>query len=777
MLRQAFRHPIQVLVQVLSLGIGLAVCLTAWSTVDALSFSPVPGIHDRAALVRVRWASGQPLLSARELSAGRARLDDALGPLAVEGNLTKAAETPVGAATLGLAFVSDAYFETLGTTPLAGQVLSPANISSPSAPPVVVSDSLWQTAFGRRPIDGTQTLRIVGQAVTVIGVAPPGFPGLATQDVVPDGASPIDVWLPIAAASAWGIAPARDSPWLMLAGRPAHGHSLASARAEATSAAAPMAAASHPRRDPILYVYPSGIDWSEDLLRASLVVGLFLALPLCILGIGCANTINLQLARAHERSGELAIRAALGSSRGRLVRMMALDTVVVAGLSALTSVVVTRAIVTWSEGALQLPLVMHVSSYVFAAVLAAAITVLAGVVPAWIATRDIVMPGARTLTAEGVRHQRLRLGLVIVQVIVCTALLFVSAVGVRSLARLVPTAGPAADRTAVLAVHLDEIHPGQPRSALFTMSVLSRLTNEPGIEAVGFADFSPQARYVSYAAPGDASTPRRVLGGFVSPNWPAAMGLPLLSGRGLSDDGGPDVALVNRQLAAHLAAGQTDLLVTATPGGVPMQVSVVGVVDTPGFQPDTPMLFLRMPGTPPASITIVTRGESVSVARAALRNAVVAVDPLVPVDRIDTLASVVERESGGFDRIVSVGSVVSLAALLIAAAGIYSLMAYSVQRRTRELGIRMAIGASRPAILRLVCREAMWVYAVGAGVGLMIGMGVATLMRAAFFGLSPLDPLTFWPIAVGLLVVTILASSAPALAATRIDPLASVRSD
>jgi len=113
----------------------------------------------------------------------------------------------------------------------------------------------------------------------------------------------------------------------------------------------------------------------------------------------------------------------------------------------------------------------------------------------------------------------------------------------------------------------------------------------------------------------------------------------------------------------------------------------------------------------------------------------------------------------------------------MAAAGIYSLMAYSVQRRTRELGIRMAIGASRPAILRLVCRDAMWVYGTGAGVGLAIGMGVATLMRAALFGLSPLDPLAFWPVAVGLLVVTIVASSAPAFAATRIDPLASVRSN
>jgi len=662
MLRQAFRHPIQVLVQVLSLGIGLAVCLTAWSTVDVLSFSPVPGIHDRAGLVRVRWASGQPLLSARELSAGRARLEDALGPLAVEGNLTKAAETPVGAATLGLAFVSDAYFETLGTTPLAGQLLSPANIGSPSAPPVVVSDSLWQTAFGRRPINGTQTLRIVGQAVTVIGVAPPGFPGLATQDVVPGGAGPIEVWLPLAAASAWGIAPARDSPWLMLAGRPARGHSLTSVRAEATSAAPPMAAASHPRRDPILYVYSSGIDWSEDLFRASLVVGLFLALPLCILGVGCANTINLQLARAHERSGELAIRVALGSSRARLVRMMALDTVVVAVLSAFAAVVATRAIVTGSEGALELPLAMHVSAYVFAAVLAAAITVLAGVVPAWMATRDIGMPGARSVTIEGVRHQRLRLGLVIVQVSVCTALLFVSAEGVRTLARLAPTVGPAANRTAVLEVHLDEIHPGQPRSGLFTMGVLSRLTSEPGIEAAGFADFSAQAHYVSYASPGEASPPRRALGGFVSPNWSAATGLPLLSGRGLRDVGGLDVALVNRQLAAHLAAGQTDLLVTATSGGIPMRVSVVGVVDTPGFPPDAPMMFLPMPETPPASISIVARGESISMARAALRQAVGAVDPLVPVDRIDTLASVLERESGGLDRIVSVSSVVSLAA-------------------------------------------------------------------------------------------------------------------
>jgi putative ABC transport system permease protein len=245
----------------------------------------------------------------------------------------------------------------------------------------------------------------------------------------------------------------------------------------------------------------------------------------------------------------------------------------------------------------------------------------------------------------------------------------------------------------------------------------------------------------------------------------------------LKDVGGPDVALVNRQLAAHLAAGQMDLLVTATPGGIPMRVSVVGVVDTPGFPLDTPMMFLPMPETPPASISIVARGESISIARAALRNAVAAADPLVPVDRIDTLASVVERESGGLDRIVSVGGVVSLAAVLIAAAGIYSLMAYSVQRRTRELGIRMAIGASRPAILRLVCREALWVYGTGAGVGLTTGIGVATLMRAALFGLSALDPLAFWPVAVGLLVVTILASSAPALAATRIDPLASVRSD
>jgi predicted permease len=777
-MRRWLRHPAQTIVQVLSLGIGLAVCLTAYTALDALSFSPIPGIADRPSLVRMRWAAGPPLLSPAELDRGRPFFDRAFSALAVEGDAVRPIVTPAGAATVKTAFVSPAYFDALGTLPGAGRLLSASDATPIGTPPAVISDALWERAFNRAPIDGRQTVAVSDRDVTVVGVAPKGFPGLTQRDVLQTGMPDVDIWLPLSVSIEWRLAPAPAMPWLMLAGRlPLH-ETVAAVQPFVRAAASAMADGPGGRREPVFQAFAAGGSWSDDPVRATLSLGLFLFVPLCVLAIACANTVNLQLARAHERSAELAIRLALGSSRAALVRLLAADTIVVAVLSTLAAMVVTRALAIASEGALEMPLTIRAGVIVLAGALSSAIVVISGVAPAWIAARETVAGTARQHATEGVRHQRVRLSLVGLQLVVCTAMLFVSAVGVRSLARLMPGVPGGAFRTAILDVRLDQAHTTGTTPATFVASVLAGLRAAPTIEEAAVADFDVQP---SAAAIRDADAPRSswrtVQTGRVSTRWFHATDARLIRGREFARDTEPGVVIVNGVLARRLGETVHVLVVRNRVRALDERRAIVGVVDTPMLRADEEAVFLPLPDDPPAALTVVARGHDPRAAVNAIGEVVRRIDPRVPVDRVVTLADAIDGEAGTMRQVVWAGGIVSAAATFMAAVGIYALMAYSVQRRTREIGIRVAMGAGSAAILRYVLREALVTSIVGIGAGVIAGAGVVAAMRSAFFGLSPTDPAAFWPVVSGLMAVTIVASAVPALRATRVDPLIALRTE
>jgi ABC-type antimicrobial peptide transport system permease subunit len=346
--------------------------------------------------------------------------------------------------------------------------------------------------------------------------------------------------------------------------------------------------------------------------------------------------------------------------------------------------------------------------------------------------------------------------------------------GARSIASAITRPGPLADRTALFSLPLRDANGAGITGRDVARAVVDLLASEPGIEKTGFADFGV-APWSMAVFKGDGRTAiRGAVGGRVSEGWFEASGSARLAGRFLAASDREDVAVVNRALAQQIG-GDGQLVIGF--GRASTRVSVVGVVDTPGFRSDLPIVFLPLvagPG-PPRTVTVIARAGSLALASQAIRRAMAAVAPAAPADRIDSVASAIDEAQAGFGHIVDAGAVASIAAILMAAVGIFAMMTYTVERRTKEIGIRLAIGASRSAIVRTVVVAGAWIFAIGVAAGVGIGVLIGAALRSTLFVVSPLDPGGIAPTVGVLLLVAVAATVAPTLAATRVDALAVIR--
>jgi putative ABC transport system permease protein len=771
------RSPIHVLVVTLSLGIGMAVAVAVFSIIDALVFAGIPGIVDRSNLVRLRWASEQPM------SVGDFEVLDehrgAFATWAADHLKPTAVLLPTGAVTLTSAFVSATYFETLGTVAVRGRLLAAADGRAEADAVALIGEHLWRDSYqGSDDVLG-RVLTVSGRPFTIVGVTPAGFPGLRQRDVRQSTRGYPEIWLPLPAATPAALPQIRALS-LSVVGRLRPGATLAQAQAELAVASTRLSGPSRERR---LVSFRDGLSWKERPFDTLLTLGVFLFVPLSILLIGCANAINLQLARATERSRELGVRIALGASRYRLARLLAVEILFLAALAAgigwLGAVVFLERL----APVIQLPVRVNLASALFMLGLIVTVIVAAGIAPAWLATRTAIAAGLKEVADGSVPHKRLRATLVAVQVAISLTLLLVSARGVRTLYLWLPLLPPSAERTLVAEFDVAAAHPGQRDSRALVETVLTGLDRVAAVPSAGFADFVRTEGAVRYWRAADGDGVRRVaVGGFVTPGWFDAYGAPLVAGRVFTGRGQGEI-VINEAFASTIANGPSDALgrplrVSHPPSAPPRTVEIVGVVADRLTQIDgrgLSAIYVPMPEQSPPAVVLVAQAPDAAAATAAIKAAVAEADPALPWFSLETLQARALAPVQGLRDAAWFGTALGIVALVLAATGLHAVLTYMIRRRTHEIGIRIAIGASSRAIIWLVARQAALLMCAGAIGALAISTPLVFVMRA-FPNLSPFDPLAILAPLGLLAVVGLLASVLPAYRAATIDPIDVLRS-
>jgi putative ABC transport system permease protein len=772
-LRQLRRSPAYITAVVLSLAIGMALCGVVFSVLGGLLFAAVPGIANRNTVIHIRWTGGHDLLTQAEFETVERELAPVLGEIAAQGERRLPVVLPSGAATTTVAFVSARLFETLGTVAIRGRLFNRTDIVFGAPPVAVISEAFWRRNYGGDPDAVGRPLTIADRPFVIIGISPAAFPGLRLIDQGIAAENTPQVWVPLTSV-------AREAGWLAVGGRLLQPADLAALQARLAVTAARVAQESptgDQRRS--LRWFRAGLNWTDNPSESLLTVGLVLMVPLSILAIGCANVINLQLARATERTRELSVRLTLGASPMQLLRLLAVEVVILTCIAGGVGWLGARLLLIGVQPLFARPLALDGTVLWLLLILVALVIAVAGSVPAWLALRRVIALGIKQ-GPDSVPHKKIRAALVVVQVAVSVVLLFISGAGIRTLQAQHDKLPVHAEDILTAEFDLREMRqPSQP-SAVFIESILARLRDHGQIGAASFATFLRFGQPVQFwRLHDDDSVRRTAYAGAVTPEWFDVMGIRLLAGRRFSDSGSFTDVVVNETLASQLGGGAvavgTRLRLKGHDGGLETR-EVVGVVEDQLMSP-IPMALLPMPATPPPALVLLVRASDVAAAFPAVRKAIQATEPLAPLDTIKPLAARVDEGFSGMRSLVILGATLGTLAVLLAAVGEYAVLAFSVRRRTREIGIRMAVGATRKAVVALVLNQGLSVTLVGLVLGFSVAVPVRIIMRSAFLGLSPVDPFAMVPVAAGLLLVSLAASLLPALRAMRVDPSVALRDE
>ena len=702
------------------------------------------------------------------------------------------------------------YFEVLGVKAWAGRTFSPADDSvsgrgGPDGPVAVISYRYWKRRFGMSPAVLGKAIQLGGRAVTIVGVTPPEFFGLQPG-------TPVDVTVPIMLASD-GMR-SKHSYWLHVVGRLKPGAIPAQARTELDgifqafmdedSGIVKIPGASATRRDIHIELTPAarGFDrlrrqFSKPLLVLMALVGL-------VLLIACANVANLLLARTTARNREFAVRLALGAGRIRLMRQVLTESLLLVALGGLLGLLFAswagRLLVAFFAAGQQGTAVdLHFDASVLAFTAGASVLtgLLFGLAPAFRVSKTTLAPALKEQGhgLAGFRsHLPLAKLLVVLQVALSLVLLIGAGLFVRSLWNLRNLdAGFHPEGVLTMRVEPDErVYSETRRRALWT-EILDRASRIPGVRSASLSVVSPMGGIIAtglIAVPGFASRDSGDTDIFfneVTPGYFETMGIPLVLGRSFNaGDAGnaPRVALLSETAARFYFGGRNPLGVTIRfPfGDEKPPYQIVGVVKDSrqsSLREEAPRLVYvpvsqAMTGLDSLTLATRTAGDPSALAPILSREARTAA-PDILIAAVATMAGQVD-ESLFEERLVStLASFFGMLALLLASIGLYGTMSYSVARRTNEIGIRMALGASGTGVVRLVLRDAVLMIGAGMALGVPAAIAGGRYVRSQLFGLKPADPIALTLACLALAAVALLAGYLPARRASRVDPVTALR--
>lgn len=800
-LRQLRKSPWFTVTTVLMLAFAICANSTVFSWIDGTMLHPIPGARNTRDLVTImrgaQSISPSPPLSYLDYRDLREGNHTFTGILAYHHDwLTlTGGDTPE---RIYVANVTSNYFSLLGIRPLIGRFFLPDEEARASGTPyVVLSYALWQTRFGGDPAILGKSIQIVRRPFTVIGVAPPGFIGAMTGIRT-------DAWMPLAASTTPGgndsILQNRENSWLNVMGRLRPGITRLQADQDLEVLMLQIVAR-YP--DQHLGVNTITVDplWRSPFganIYMARSLPILLAIAAVVLLLTSANIATLALVRFVARRREFAIRQSLGAGRIQLMRQMILEGLLLASGGAAVAILLTQ----WSSKSLARfippnanPIVLNgtVDANVISLILLLALlaSLLSGALPAWrsshVSAAEVLKDEATSVSAGA--HNRLLLNsLVVAQIALSLMLLVASGLFLRTL-RATSAANPGFDQAQVLtaSVGLSTAGYSSQQQHLIVRRLLSRVETLPGVTAASLTDWVPlDFNHKTCEAYPEGYVPRlhesmEVRRAGVSAGYFQTLRIPILQGRAFTandTETAPRVVIVDQTAANHFWPGRDPL-------GQRLQVfgqwcTVVGLAKNTKHQfvnelPD-PMVYFPyfQLGGNETIIQLRTQGDPAQLAPT-VEDAVHQIDAQLPVFDVRPLRQTTQI-SLMFSRMAALfASVLAFLALLLAASGIYGVIAYRTELRTHEIGIRVALGASRADVLRLVLYQGFRLAMIGLAAGITLSLLLTRFLRGSLYGVSTMDPLTVASVTCLLAGIAALACYLPALRATRVDPVAAMR--
>ena len=810
-LRLGAKSPGVTAMAMLALALGIGANTAIFSLVNGTLIRPLLGVRDPDQLItlertqdrRVQFSFGYPdYIDYRDHSSSLAGLAAHCGtPLSFNNGTTERLRGDL---------VSGNYFSVLGVKSAVGRLITPDDDDQPGGHAVaVLSHGLWLRTFGADPDVVGRGMKLNGYDFTIVGVAPRDFSGTET------GRS-YDVWIPIkmqvqamprTMGRHWFND--RSAGWLGLFGRVQPGASVEQAQAELTTIARSLEQ-SYPDTNAgrgVSVLAGLGLD-SNDRVSFRNFLTLLLAAVMLLLLIACSNVANLLLLRATSRRREIAVRLALGATRGRLVRELLTEglllSLIAGGLGLLLAPWSAQLIVAFQQPAYGLrgiDISPDVRVLAFTALLSILTAVVFGLAPAMQASRvDLVTSLKDGAPSSGHRKSRLQANLVIAQVALSLVLLIGAGLAVRTMQKaLTMDRGFDSENMVLMSMDLTIRGYSESEGRSFYEELIKRVDALPGVVSSSLAKTVPPNDWsdrLSVFLPGEEPPPDvlrarddlglRVDANRIAPDYFRTLGIPILEGREFTDQdrvGTPPVAILNERLANRLWPGESavgKLLAVPFWHEPRPPVQIIGVARDAKHRSllaDMPLLiYLPELQVYDGRATLVARTSGAATRLIpAIRDEVAALDKDLSLYAVKTMSEQIESTLWQQRTAAGLIGIFGLLALALAAIGIYGVIAHSVAQRTREIGIRMALGADARGVLRMILRQGLELALTGVLVGLAAAFALTRLMSSMLYGVSATDPLTFVISSVALVAVVLGACFLPARRATKVDPMIALR--
>jgi macrolide transport system ATP-binding/permease protein len=791
-------------VAVLSLALGIGANTAIFSVANTILLQPLP-IKDAERIVDVRsYTPREAKVSAfsypdyfdlRKLTGNTVDLFAISGVSAVLGTsdaMGHATAENEAEEVRGL-LVSGTYFSALGGNALLGRTLKLEDDQAAGAHPVVVlSHGFWQRRFGALPNVVGQTILLNARAFTIVGVAEPNFHGV-------DREAP-DVWAPLLMRDQFNagdnLLSQRNTIWLNVMGRLQPGVSRQQAEAALELAFSQMKSG-RPEfvRNLQIKLYSASLLSPNDRRIITPVASVALGAVTLVMLIACLNVAGLMLARMAARQREIAVRLSIGASRGRLLRQLFTESLLLAGVSGLAGLLISR----WAAQALSVPLEefaprgigldWRVIAYTMGVSVLTAVVV--GLLPAWQTTRFNLIQALKQEAAgfnQRSARVRLRSMLVVGQIAISLVLLASAGLFARALMRAMTIdPGFETNNLSFVEFNFQSFVFDETRAAQFQSDLQERLVALPMVKDVVWVAVVPlggSSRDSSYGPDGrkplDGEPRVSAANNVVSPNYFAALGIPLLYGRTFSESeirSETAVVVINEALARRHWSGENPIGKYLWIGDRAREI--IGVAkDTRNTRlnvADEPYFYLPAPLRNRLGLQLLVKSDADPGALAeTLRTTIRSLAPKLNIE-INSLADEMKEAYGPLRLGTTVAGLFGVLALALAAMGLYGVMAFMVGQRTREIGVRMALGAQSADVVRLMLRQGLRLVIIGVALGLAISVAATRVIAAALYGVSPTDPLTFSVITLLLGMVASLACWIPARWATKVDPLQVLR--